>query len=169
MKISETLCATPTQPPPLNCKIFWELAFVFVPGMKCWLRVCPISYFLKNRPILPANFRDFFGLRNSGNPKPKCNFWKFCPKAILKNDIRHPPSPPLGRDQNNSIPKKAYVPQRNTLEYRIGKISQEFLISETATLQSENDKYVESSESIVLIKNKIKGFYNGSSDFERLI
>ncbi len=58
---------------------------------------------------------------------------------------------------------------RNTLEYRIGKISQEFLISESATIQSDNDKYVESSESIVLIKNKIKGFYSDSRDFEREI
>ena len=51
------------------------------------------------------------------------------------------------------------------MEYRIGKISQEFLISESGTIQSENDKYVESSESIVVIKNKIKGFYGDSRDF----
>jgi hypothetical protein len=79
------------------------------------------------------------------------------------------PSSPLGRDLPDLNAKKIYVPQRNTLEYRIGKISQEFLISESATIQSDNDKYVESSESIVLIKNKIKGFYSDSRDFEREI
>jgi hypothetical protein len=84
----------------------------------------------------------------------------------LTDSIRNPSS---GPNPLSPPQKKAPLPQKNTLEYRIGKISQEFLISESATIQSDCDKFVESSESIVLIKNKIKGFYSDSRDFDPFI
>ena len=66
------------QTPNLNGKIFCEQAFLFLGRMKCWLRICPTSQFLKNRSIPPINLRGFF----SASKLWKCsaidnNFWKF--------------------------------------------------------------------------------------------
>ena len=82
-------------------------------------------------------------------------------KSSTKQATRNPGS--------NKIPKNVYTENRDNLGYRIGKISQEFLISESGTIQSDTDKYLESSESIVVIKNKIKGFYNDTRGFDREI
>ena len=64
---------------------------LYIPRGNCWLRICPISQFLKNRQILPFKFARFFlRFRSSGNPQPKHNFRKNFPIPVnQKNSISY--------------------------------------------------------------------------------